>query len=89
VVIFTNSTFGWNQIWCDTLLAAFEGFCLKALSLRLIGGGLRASVLFSDERAAQFSMLRVQSLPMFNFPGVENGDYIACHLKKTKVSLFY
>jgi hypothetical protein len=25
---------------------------------------------------------------MYNFPGVEPGDYIECHLKKTRVSLF-
>ncbi len=68
----------------ETLLAAFEGSCPKALSLRLIDGGLRASVLFSDERAAQFAILRIQGLPMYNFPGVENGDYIECHLKKNQ-----
>jgi hypothetical protein len=72
----------------DNLLAAFEGSCPKALSLRLIDGGLRASVLFSDERSARFAILRIQGLPMYNFPGVEPGDYIECHLKKTRVSLF-
>ena len=81
-MIFTNTTFGWNQIVEETLLTAFEGSCPKALSLRLIDGGLRASVLFSDERAAQFAMLRIQGLPMYNFPGVEPGDYMECHLKK-------
>ena len=88
MVIFTQTTFGWNEVVSDNLLAAFEGSCPKALSLRLIDGGLRASVLFSDERSAQFAILRIQGLPMYNFPGVEPGDYIECHLKKTRVSLF-
>ena len=80
-MIFTNTTFGWNQIVEETLLTAFEGSCPKAISLRLIDGGLKADVLFSSERAAQFAILRIQGLPMFYFPGVVNGSYIECHLK--------
>jgi hypothetical protein len=56
------------------LLLAFQVSVPKALSLRLIDDGLRASVLFSSERAADFAIVRIQNLLMYNFPGIENGQ---------------
>jgi hypothetical protein len=29
--------------------------------------------LFSSERAADFAIVRIQNLLMYNFPGIENG----------------